>query len=109
MWFPPLPSGWAFALAILGTLWLLAPRGVPLRGLSVLLFLPLIFPRLDAPAAGELWLDWLDVGQGQAVLVRTAKHTMLYDAGPVNFAGRDAGAEVVLPVLRSTALASVWL
>jgi competence protein ComEC len=68
------------------------------------LFLPLIFPRLEAPATGELWLDWLDVGQGQAVLVRTATHAMLYDAGPVNFAGRDAGAEVVLPVLRGLGL-----
>jgi competence protein ComEC len=100
LWFPPIPSVWALALALLGTLWLLAPRGMPLRGLAVLLFLPLIFPRLEVPAAGELWLDWLDVGQGQAVLLRTASHSMLYDAGPVNFAGRDAGAEVVLPLLR---------
>ncbi|HES76351.1 MAG TPA: DNA internalization-related competence protein ComEC/Rec2, partial [bacterium] len=101
LWFPPTPSGWAFVLAVPGVLWLLAPRGVPLRGLALLLFLPLFLPRLEQPAPGELWLDWLDVGQGQAVLLRTATHQMLYDAGPVNFGGRDAGKEVVLPVLRS--------
>ncbi|MDD2893602.1 MAG: DNA internalization-related competence protein ComEC/Rec2 [Halothiobacillaceae bacterium] len=101
LWFPPTPSGWAFVLAVPGVFWLLAPRGVPLRGLALLLFLPLFLPRLEQPAPGELWLDWLDVGQGQAVLLRTATHQMLYDAGPVNFGGRDAGAEVVLPVLRS--------
>lgn len=101
LWFPPTPGVWAFALAVPGVLWLLAPRGVPLRGLALLLFLPLFFPRLQQPAPGELWLDWLDVGQGQAVLLRTASHQMLFDAGPVNFGGRDAGEEVVLPVLRS--------
>ena len=90
-----------FVLAGVGVVWVLAPRGVPRRGLAWLLFLPLIFPRLEQPMQGELWLDWLDVGQGQAVLLRTANHQMLYDAGPVNFGGRDAGADVVLPVLRS--------
>ncbi|MGD9888209.1 MAG: DNA internalization-related competence protein ComEC/Rec2 [Halothiobacillaceae bacterium] len=104
LWFPPTPSAWAFVLAVPGVLWLLAPRGVPLRGLALLLFLPLFLPRLEQPAIGELWLDWLDVGQGQAVLLRTATHQMLYDAGPVNFGGRDAGDEVVLPVLRSLGL-----
>ncbi|MEW5837497.1 MAG: DNA internalization-related competence protein ComEC/Rec2 [Pseudomonadota bacterium] len=107
LWFPPTPSVWAFALAVPGVLWLLAPRGVPLRALALLLFLPLFWPRLQQPASGELWLDWLDVGQGQAVLLRTATHQMLYDAGPVNFGGRDAGEEEVLPVLRSLGIAAL--
>lgn len=100
-WFPAMPPWPAFVLAAFGVFWLLAPRGVPLRGMAWVLFLPLFFPRLEHPAPGELWLDWLDVGQGQAVLARTTHHSMLYDAGPVNFAGRDAGREVVVPVLRS--------
>jgi competence protein ComEC len=104
-WFPPMPSGWsffgAFALVFVGLLWLLAPRGVPLRGLALVLFLPLLWPRVERPAEGELWLDMFDVGQGQAVLLRTAGHQMVYDAGPVSFGGMDAGANIVLPALRA--------
>jgi competence protein ComEC len=104
-WFPPMPSGWvfsfAFILAFAGLLWLLAPRGMPLRGLALVLFLPLLWPRVERPAAGELWLDMFDVGQGQAVLLRTAGHQMVYDAGPVSFGGMDAGANIVLPALRA--------
>jgi competence protein ComEC len=41
----------------------------------------------------------LDVGQGSAVLIQTAKHALLYDAGPRN-RGFDQGARTVLPVLQ---------
>ena len=42
----------------------------------------------------------LDVGQGLAVLVRTQKHEVLYDAGP-RFGEFDTGERVVLPSLRA--------
>jgi competence protein ComEC len=42
----------------------------------------------------------LDVGQGLSVLVQTANHALLYDAGPA-FRSRDAGTSVVLPALRA--------
>jgi competence protein ComEC len=44
-----------------------------------------------------VWM--LDVGQGLAVLVRTHKHDLLYDAGP-RFGEFDTGERVVLPSLR---------
>jgi competence protein ComEC len=99
-WFPPKAQGWAFLLAIPALVWLLAPVGVPARWVGLFLLAPLTWPRVPQPGPGELWLDMLDVGQGQAVLVRTSGHVMLYDAGPLGFGGFDAGAEVVLPVLR---------
>jgi len=41
-------------------------------------------------AAGELWITVLDVGQGLAVLARTEKHALLYDAGPAFNAFSDS-------------------
>ncbi len=100
-WFPPHASLWAFALALPAIAWLLAPARLPARWAGLALLVPLAWPRVPQPGQGELWLDMLDVGQGQAVLLRTAGHAMLYDAGPVSFGGFDAGEEVVLPLLRS--------
>ncbi|NTV97070.1 MAG: MBL fold metallo-hydrolase, partial [Thiobacillus sp.] len=44
-------------------------------------------------------LDVLAVGQGLAVVVRTAAHTLVYDTGPRYASGEDAGARVVAPFL----------
>lgn len=98
--FPAQAAPWAFLLAVPAIAWLLAPHGMPARWAGLVLLVPLAWPRVPQPGPGELWLDMLDVGQGQALLIRTAGHAMLYDAGPLGFGGFDAGAEVVLPVLR---------
>jgi len=93
------PSLPALLLALAGAGMLLLPRGLPGRWLGWLLFLPLFFPRLSAPPDGAAWLTVLDVGQGEAVLVRTARHALLVDAGPRYASGEDAGARVVAPAL----------
>ncbi|MGC8731983.1 MAG: DNA internalization-related competence protein ComEC/Rec2, partial [Halothiobacillaceae bacterium] len=98
--FPAQAAPWTFLLAVPAIAWLLAPHSMPVRWVGLVLLVPLAWPRVPQPGPGELWLDMLDVGQGQALLVRTAGHAMLYDAGPLGFGGFDAGAEVVLPVLR---------
>lgn len=95
------PAWPALLLAAVGVLVLLLPRGLPGRWLGVLLLLPLLFPRLDRPAPGEVWLTLLDVGQGLAVLVRTAEHALLYDSGPRYASGEDAGQRVVEPFLHA--------
>jgi competence protein ComEC len=59
----------------------------------------LFLPRLPAPQPGDVWLTVLDVGQGEAVLLRTAHHALLFDAGPSFASGDDAGARVVAPAL----------
>jgi competence protein ComEC len=51
------------------------------------------------PAGGAYELAVLDVGQGLAVVVRTAQHTLLYDAGPAFRSGGDAGRLAVAPFL----------
>ncbi len=89
----------ALLLAVLGGLVLLLPRGVPGRWLGLLLCLPLFFPCLPHPEPGEFWLDVVDVGQGESVLVRTRAHALLVDGGPRYVSGEDAGGRVVAPYL----------
>lgn len=97
----PAPSGWAVAAALLGLAWLAAPRGVPARSAGVALLLPLVLTRHALPPEGEFRALVFDVGQGTAVLVETAKHRLLYDAGPRYTDEADAGNRVVLPHLRA--------
>lgn len=91
----------ALPLAVVGALWLLLPRGLPGRGLAVLLWLPLLWPARDLPGPGEVDVVVLDVGQGTSLLVRTAGHSLLYDMGPSTPDGFDSGERVVLPALRA--------
>ena len=42
------------------------------------------------------------MGQGNAVIIRTAKHTLVYDAGPRYSIDSDAGHRVLVPLLRAT-------
>ncbi|MCP5279486.1 MAG: DNA internalization-related competence protein ComEC/Rec2 [Thiobacillus sp.] len=95
------PGPAALVLGLLGAAVLLLPRGFPARWLGLVMCLPLIFPRLPAPAPGQAWLTVLDVGQGEAILVRTATRSLLVDAGPRFASGEDAGARVVAPYLWS--------
>jgi competence protein ComEC len=61
--------------------------------------------RPPGPMPGAAWVTFLDVGQGLAVLVRTAEHALLYDAGPAYSVDADAGNRVVVPFLRGEGLA----
>ena len=99
VWHGAEPSAAALALALLGAVALILPRGIPARWLGVVLLLPLILPRLERPAQGELWLAVLDVGQGLAVVARTATHALAFDAGPRYASGEDAGGRIVAPYL----------
>ncbi|TCS73042.1 competence protein ComEC [Sulfuritortus calidifontis] len=99
VWHGAAPNGWALLLALLGAVLLILPRGLPGRWLGLVLMLPLLFPRLERPGEGELWLDVLDVGQGLAIVARTAGHVLLFDAGPHYASGEDAGSRVVAPYL----------
>ncbi|MCQ4347882.1 DNA internalization-related competence protein ComEC/Rec2 [Pseudomonas stutzeri] len=98
------PPPWAVPLGLGGALLLLLPRGVPLRLFGALLLLPLLAPLPPRIAEGQAEVRVLDVGQGLAVLVRTARHSLLYDAGPA-LRGFDSGERVVLPALRGLGVA----
>ncbi|SDK20662.1 competence protein ComEC [Methylophilus rhizosphaerae] len=100
VWYVPTPPLWAWGMAMLGTLAWLMPRGWPLRWAGLLLWLPLGLPTQPLLQPGQMQVTVLDVGQGLSVLVRTARHTLLYDAGPAYNEESDAGQRIVLPYLR---------
>jgi competence protein ComEC len=79
----------------------LLPRGFPLRALGAVLWLPLLLPAPDELPGGTFRAEVIDVGQGTAILIRTAGHTVLYDTGAA-FADSDAGERVVVPYLRAS-------
>ncbi|HKW36747.1 MAG TPA: DNA internalization-related competence protein ComEC/Rec2 [Burkholderiales bacterium] len=105
LWQQHAPVPWTVPLALLGIGWLLLPRGFPARWLGAVLALPLFTVLPPAPGAGELWLTFLDVGQGLAVIARTERHALLYDAGPAFNALSDSGSRIVLPYLRGEGVA----
>ena len=107
VWQAPLPQAWTFTLALVATLWLLAPRGWPLRWLALAGWLPLLLDHGSRPAPGEMWVTALDVGQGMAVLVETAGHRLLYDSGPYYSPASDAGSRIIVPYLRARGIAAL--
>ncbi|MBG9387539.1 DNA internalization-related competence protein ComEC/Rec2 [Caenimonas aquaedulcis] len=100
-WSAPAPALWAAVAGVAGG-GLLAMR-LPLhaRLLGVPLLLPALLWQVGRPAAGQFELLAADVGQGNAVVVRTASHTLVYDAGPRYGPESDAGHRVLVPLLRS--------
>ncbi|WP_132986310.1 DNA internalization-related competence protein ComEC/Rec2 [Luteimonas terricola] len=101
LWWLPEPPWFALPMAMLAAFWLLLPRGVPGKALALLLWLPLLWPDRGLPRPGEVELVVLDVGQGSALLLRTAGHAMLYDMGPAIRDGYDAGERAVVPALHA--------
>ncbi len=93
-------SPWALLCAALGMVLLLAPRALPGKALGLLCLLPLLNPVPRAPVDG-FRITLLDVGQGLSVLIETAQHRLLLDAGPAFDGGFDAGARIVVPTLRA--------
>ena len=77
--------------------------GLPARGLAVcalVLGLGALRPVSGVPGPDEVHVWVLDVGHGDAVLVRTGGGAWLIDAGPSS-PRFDAGRSVVLPALRA--------
>ena len=93
-WHLTQPPLWAVLCALLGLLWLLLPRGLPLRLLGLLAFLPIVWQH-PIPQ-GAMTATVLDIGQGLSVLIQTRQHTLLYDTGRVTSAQK-----VIIPFLHS--------
>ena len=95
---PPAPLA---VLSVLGGAVAVMPWPWVLRGLGLLAVVPVLWFSPARPAVGEFEVVALDVGQGSAVVVRTARHTLLYDTGPRYGPEADAGQWVVLPYVWS--------
>ncbi|WP_109481641.1 DNA internalization-related competence protein ComEC/Rec2 [Paraburkholderia sp. C35] len=106
VWQLPQPDAWALAFAAVGVVWCLAPAGWPLRWAAPLTWLPLLAPASAAPVEGSFRLTALDIGQGSSIVVETAHHTLLFDAGP-GPESTHAGERIVVPYLQAAGIASL--
>ncbi len=97
---PAAPWPLALAAVVGGALLVLRWPWV-MRSSGLLLLAPALLYAPPRPLPGEFEVVAMDVGQGSAVLVRTARHSLLYDTGPRFGPESDAGERVVLPLLRA--------
>ncbi|MGJ7610018.1 MULTISPECIES: DNA internalization-related competence protein ComEC/Rec2 [unclassified Variovorax] len=95
------PPVWMAAFGVAGGALLAMRLPWSLRALGVPLLLPVLLWQAPRPATGDFELLAADIGQGNAVLVRTATHSLLYDAGPRYSLESDAGHRVLVPLLRA--------
>lgn len=103
-WEQHAPPAWTVAVALVGTCWLLLPRGFPARWIGVIAFLPLLLISPEPPLEGELRLTVLDVGQGLSVVAQTRNHALLFDTGPAFGPSADSGNRVIVPFLRASGI-----
>ncbi|MBA2592654.1 MAG: DNA internalization-related competence protein ComEC/Rec2 [Gammaproteobacteria bacterium] len=106
-WHLPRPTPGVAASAAIGTLLLLAPRGVPGRFTGLIWLLPLFLQRPAHPPPGELWFTVLDVGQGLSAVAETHRHVLVYDTGPKFSERLDAGRAALVPFLRERGIAHI--
>jgi competence protein ComEC len=107
VWTAPVPPFWLFCWAMLGTIWLLAPRGWPVRWLGLATWIPLLAAEPSHPDPGRMTVTAFDVGQGMALLIETSGHRLLYDTGPSYGPESNAGNRIILPYLRARGIAAL--
>ncbi len=95
---PPAPAWAGLVLLLSAAMWLLPAWPWP-RRLLLLGLLPWLLPGADPPGPGQVDLIVFEVGQGQAMALRTREHLVLYDLGP-GWPGGSAARSVLLPWLR---------
>ena len=78
----------------IGSVWLLAPAGMPGRWLGASLLVPALCYRPAPPEVGTFRAVVLDVGQGLSLLIQTRQHALLFDTGAAE------GGRWVLPQLQ---------
>lgn len=100
-WTVPAAGPGVAGLALLGGGLAVARLPMAVRLLAVPLILPLLVQTPPRPAPGRFELLAADVGQGSAVLIRTAHHLLLHDAGPRYGGEADAGQRVLVPLLQT--------
>ncbi len=106
-WQQAAPPFWAIILSMIGTIWLLLPKGITLRWMGLFLFIPMLTSQPLHPQLGAMQVTVLDVGQGLAVVIQTKNHTLLYDTGPKYSAQSDSGSRIIVPFLRGEGITNL--
>jgi competence protein ComEC len=109
------PSWWLLVLAGLGIIFAIRPgelllswrlRLCALAPTAVLLIPWSNFTNVSLNP-GEFRATVLDIGQGTAVFIETANRQLLYDTGPIQGRGDDAGQRTILPYLRGRGIGQI--
>jgi len=96
---------WAGAVAILGSLLLLLPKGFIPKPVALVFFIPLFSPpQQSSLQAGEFKLVLLDVGQGLSAVIHTAKRVLVFDTGAKYNDKSDLASTVITPYLKGEAI-----
>ena len=102
------PSGWHLLLSLLGVIICIRP-GILIeswksRILGLMICLTLFIPKeylLGRIPKGEVEMTVWDIGQGNAVMIQTKSHSLLFDTGPISFGKFDPGEKVIIPHLKA--------
>jgi len=94
----PGPAWFLLAAAALVVALLPWPRWM--RASAALALLPLAAPARAPLPPGSFAATTFDLGSGEATLVRTAHHALLFDDGEVHASGGAVSARVLVPALR---------
>ena len=98
-WSVPAAPLWMGLMSIAGMFVFAAPVAWWWRFSGALCIVPVLQWQTPRPPTGEFELIGADMGQGHAVLVRTASKSLLYDTGPRYSPETDAGQRVLVPLL----------
>ena len=92
---------WAAITGLVGGIAVLMPVSIHARIGLLCAIVPLGLQASENVYFGEVCVRVVDVGQGSAALIDTARHRLLVDTGP-RFGSGDVGRSHILPILRST-------
>ena len=94
------PAHWWYLLAVPALLLALLPWPAWMRASAVLALLPAWAPLRAGVPPGQFCATVFDVGAGEATLLRTATHALLFDVGETWGSGGQVSAQRLLPALR---------
>ncbi len=102
------PQGWHLLLSLMGVVICIRP-GILIESWKSRMFgfvmcLTLFIPKEYLPSQipyGELEMTVWDIGQGNAVLIQTKSHRLLFDTGPTSFGKFDPGEKIIIPHLKA--------
>ena len=108
------PSGWLLLISFIGVVICIRP-GVLIeswksRILGFVMCLILFMPKeylLGGIPHGELEMTVWDIGQGNAVLIQTKSHRLLFDTGPISFGKFDPGEKIIAPHLKAEGIRKI--
>jgi competence protein ComEC len=98
------PPTWWYAIAAAALVVVLLPWPLALRTAAILCVLPLVAANRDPPRDGVVELTALDAGEGMAIVVRTARHALVFGTGESYGTEGKRVENVLLPFLRSRGL-----